>query len=256
MPARRRWVTATDATGEEPASRPAAAIAAAVVISADVSLPLGCGKVSERATSGARQEQCPGERASERPGARSAPCLSPIPPCPIGIGTRRGGFSHARPRTGSSGHGPRGRACGSGSRICRCSRRSGRRRGSFRRIDEEGVLEAVFPGRRRLAVAGEQVPVVVVQVHHVGDAGAVEDLPGLGRAELREGVGAGGVEGPAVDQPGGLEEAADRDLPAVVGPAPSALPASSSGSGRRRRGMRVRSGTRSEPTRNCISAPT
>ena len=68
--------------------------------------------------------------------------------------------------------------------------------------DEEGLLEAVFPGRRRLAVAGEQVPVGVVHVHHVGDLGAVDDLPGLGRAELREGVGAGRVEGLAVDQPG------------------------------------------------------
>ncbi len=76
-------------------------------------------------------------------------------------------------------------------------------------IDEEGVLEAVFPGRRRLAVAGEQVPVVVVEVHHVGDRGAVDELPDLGRAELREGVGAGRVEGRAVDQPGRLEQAAD-----------------------------------------------
>ena len=39
-------------------------------------------------------------------------------------------------------------------------------------IEEEGLLEAVFPGRRRLAVAREQVPVGVVQVHHVGDVGA------------------------------------------------------------------------------------
>ena len=53
-------------------------------------------------------------------------------------------------------------------------------------VDEERLLQAVFLGRRRLAVALEQVPVGVVQVHHVGDVGLVDDLPGLGRVQLRE----------------------------------------------------------------------
>ena len=89
---------------------------------------------------------------------------------------------------------------------------------AFAGVEEEGLLEAVFPGRRRLAVAGEQAPIGQVHVHHVGDVGVVDDLPGLDRAELRLGVGAGRVEGAAVDQPGGLEETADGDLQAAVGP--------------------------------------
>ena len=147
--------------------------------------------------------------------------------------------------------------------------------------DEEGVLEAVFPGRRRLAVAGEQVPVAVVQVHHVGDRGAVVELPDLGRVELREGVGAGRVEGPAVDLPAGLEEAADGDLPGAVGlaVAPPARPhrplaaaaAAGAGSGsgpapgrdrpgtasgrRRRRGRRRGCGRRGGLLRSSTDSP-
>ena len=82
--------------------------------------------------------------------------------------------------------------------------------------DEEGVLEAVFPGRGRPAVALEQVPVGVVHVDQVGDRGLVDHLPGDGAVDLREGVGAGGVEGAPVDHPGRREVAPDFDLPSVI----------------------------------------
>src|SRR6478735_2617282 len=88
---------------------------------------------------------------------------------------------------------------------------------SFIGEEEEGLLETVFPGRWRLAVALEQVPVGVVQMHDMSDVGLVDDLQGDSAAQLGKSLDVGGVEGAPVDPPGGLEEAADRDLPAMVG---------------------------------------
>src|SRR5207247_7267898 len=76
------------------------------------------------------------------------------------------------------------------------------------RLDEERLLEAVLPGWRRLAVAGDQVPVGGVDVEDVGHAGLVVDLPNLGGVERRLMLDVGGVERPAVDQPRGTQAAA------------------------------------------------
>ena len=139
------------------------------------------------------------------------------------------------------------------------SRRMAGDQDPFAGVDEEGLLEAVFPGRRRPAVAREQVPVGVVDVDHVGDVGLVDDLPGLGRAERREGVGAGGVEGPAVDHPDRGEGAADLDRPSPVGLLRDVLgpggqrpqPARAPGSGRASAASRP--GTASAPRRRAAT---
>ena len=60
-------------------------------------------------------------------------------------------------------------------------------------IEQEGVLEAVFPGRRFAAVAGTQIPVGQVHVHHMATSvrltiSQVSTESSFGRASARAGL--------------------------------------------------------------------
>ena len=116
--ARTRWV-ATSGTrrARNQQSRPAAAIAAGDARSAP-----GCRRRRDaaaraRARPARRRPAAAPDRARLRAsgGCAAPPAFSVSQPTPIDIGSRRAGpLGRARPRTGSSARGPRGRACGSG----------------------------------------------------------------------------------------------------------------------------------------------